>query len=743
LADDKSLTIPMITLEAVDNVNNHDHEHGLGVPIGAGGIKAKAVTEEKLDDSSVSTRTIQPDSVLLSSLHPDVRSAIAAGGNEGVPGLTNFIAEGLGITAGSGLTAAVQSGRASITEKTVKLTTAQNITMGARMASLLYAQKQADSDVPLIGKINSISPLATIDNNTITMWIFNQTTAGSAIPNSAVGVSGIAVANNLVASGGLASVDGRIDHAIKGDGTSGYYVSQNLTGFPTGANTVGLVAMFTVKTVPTVITFIASYGHSTTNTGFGVYVGANGNIFIYTNATDIDTGYAVTASTDYLLELNYNGSVFTVYNYGTLVYTSGVITLNIGTTYNFTVLRHSQVASYYSNFTIHYIEIRNALRSSQQIADNAVKLLFPCRYTGTLASYPVVAAGETAYHEYKFAEASGTTVGDSAGTLSGTATGTTIVDSEIGLGKARKFNADGDKIACGNFDWSGLSEWTIIFSCNTASVSSARPLLSNRITVGAPGTSGTCAILLPDGTVSLDTSVVQRVTSPLPVATNVFCCLTYKDGICYAYENALTISKATAVTMRAGANPFYIGFDPGYTNTSYRGLMEYLLFIPRLLSPAEVAPYYNALKNTAIKDMRSILPSDAISLGTIQTDSTKVIGYNTDYKTGRREGAVRGNRKVFLGFKYFSGNAVLNWENPFGTRKVKTYYTWAQDANGTNESEVNARFNAAPQYYGLQSRWGSAGRISAETMTNGVAVFNNVFQASGYIGCYAELLEDD
>lgn len=531
MADDNSLTLPMDTVQAVAKINGHVHEAGLGNPIGAGGIQAKAITEEKFDDSSVPTRAFQPDSVLLTNLHPDVRAAIAAGGSEGVPGLTNFIAEGLGITAGSGLTVAVQPGRASIAEKTVKLTTSQNITVDARMASLLYAQKQADSDVPLIGKINSISPLATIDNNTIAMWIFNQTTAGAAIPNSAVGVSGIAVANNLVASGGLTSVDGRIDHAIKADGTSGCYVSQNLTGFPTGANTVSMAVMFTVNTVPTTIAFIASYGTASTNRGFGAYIGANGNLYIFANTADIDTGYAVSANTDYLLELNYNGSIFTVYVNGSLVYTSGAITLNIGTTYNFTVLRHSQVASYYSSFTIHHIEIRNALRTAQQISNNANKFLFPNFYTDT----------------------------------------------------------------------SG-----------------------NR------------------------------------------------------------------------------------------------------------------------KSIKELLPVDSIALGFVQTSSSAILAIKTDYAYGRREGAVNGNRRKFLGWKYYSGSVTLKWDNPFGTRKINTYYTCAQDANGTNEVDLQHAYQATTgTFYGIQDVNTSAERIRVVTTIGGVALINGAWQTSGYIGCYAETLEDD
>ncbi len=740
MADDNSLTLPMDTVQAVAKINGHIHEAGLGNPIGAGGIQPNAITEEKFDDNSVPTRALQPDSILLANLPPDVRAAISAGGNEGVPGLTNFIAEGLGITAGSGLTASVQTGIASISEKRNKITTTQNVPLDARMVSLIYAQKRADSDTPLIGKINSISPLATIDNNTVAMYLFNQTTAGAAIPNSACGLSSIAVANNLVASGGLTSVDGRIDHAIRGDGTSGCYIGQNLTGFPTGANPVGLVARFTVHVVPTTIRFIAGYGTASTSRAFGAYVGANGNIFIYTHTSDIDTGYAVSASTDYSLELYYNGSVFTVYDYGSLVYTSGVITLNIGTTFNLTVLRHPTTASYYADFTIHDIEIRNALRSAQQIADNAIKLLFPCRYTGTVASYPTVATAETGYHEYKFAETTGTTVVDSSGTLNGTATGTTIVESEIGLGKARKFNADTDKITCGNYDWSGLSEWAIIFSGNTASVGAVRPIMSNRL---AGNTNGLCMVMLTDGTISLDSAVYQRVTSPLPVGSNIFCGLNYKDGICSAYENAPIISKTTPIPIRAGANPLTIGWDATY-NLSYRGVMEYLIIIPHAITPAEMAQYYNALKNTATKDLRSLLPADAISLGAIRTDSTKVIGYNMDHKTGRRERAVGGNRKLFLGFKYFSGTTYVAWDNPFGTRKIKTYFTCAQDANGTNESDAHGLYQGTSgTFYGVQHQDTSASRIRAVTTVGGLALINGAWVTSGYIGCYAETLEDD
>ena len=83
------------------------------------------------------------------------------------------------------------------------------------------------------------------------------------------------------------------------------------------------------------------------------------------------------------------------------------------------------------------------------------------------------------------------------------------------------------------------------------------------------------------------------------------------------------------------------------------------------------------------------VPSNAAAIGFIRADTKSVFEYNdTDYKYGRREGAVGGNRKVFLGFKYFSGSGPISWDNPFGTQKVKRYFTWASDSKGTNEIEA-------------------------------------------------------
>jgi hypothetical protein len=153
----------------------------------------------------------------------------------------------------------------------------------------------------------------------------------------------------------------------------------------------------------------------------------------------------------------------------------------------------------------------------------------------------------------------------------------------------------------------------------------------------------------------------------------------------------------------------------------------------------EVAELVIVNTEGTVTDIRSELPADAISLGRVLTGSSAVKEIRMDYQDGRREGAFGGNRRVFLGRKYFSGAATLIWDNPFGTRKVRGEYKWAQDANGTNEVDL---YNIDGSY-GYIRRGRTDGKLSIITNSNGVASLDGVNKTSGYIGCYAEVLEDD
>lgn len=136
-----------------------------------------------------------------------------------------------------------------------------------------------------------------------------------------------------------------------------------------------------------------------------------------------------------------------------------------------------------------------------------------------------------------------------------------------------------------------------------------------------------------------------------------------------------------------------------------------------------------------------VLSSNETVVAYGKTNGTTVLDHNDLwYMYGRREGAVNGNRRVFLGFLSFSGSASLKWINPFASRHVMTYFTWAQDSNGLNESDVTQGLGGG--VYGLAKGGVTNYSLTASVSANGVTNFNGVMQTSGYIGCYAEVLED-
>lgn len=152
--------------------------------------------------------------------------------------------------------------------------------------------------------------------------------------------------------------------------------------------------------------------------------------------------------------------------------------------------------------------------------------------------------------------------------------------------------------------------------------------------------------------------------------------------------------------------------------------------------------------NSSVRyNIQEVLLSNTIAIAYALAGSSTISLYNTDdYKYGRREGATGGNRKVFLGWQYFSGAQALKWQNPFGTGKVKREFYWAQNVYGINEIPVVTRFDSDASY-GLYPFSYIAGNndsinITAYSSPGGVTMLNGVWQTSGYIGCYAEVLED-
>ncbi len=607
--------------------------------------------------------------------------------------------------------------------------TPHTITLPPRKAAYVYAQDAGESTtVPIVGHYDAKYPDP--DQYTVGQWIFNTT---GAIANNAVG-NGLAVANNMAPAGTVTLVDGWADYGMQGDGTSGYYVSTNSTGFPTAAQERELGIVYTSWSL-TGYQDIAIYGTNSNNFFYIVLIGTR--LYCgYNGTTNGDTGFDLEIGKTYFISYCYDGSVTKVFVNGSLIYTASGLTLTTGNSTLYIFKSNTNNVAY-CNGIIHYLELRNKVRTPQQIAAISNKLCLPCHYTGYSASYPANDT-TTGAHIYKFDDASGNTVTDENGTLNGTATGTTIVNSEIGLGKERRFiPASAEYVTLGSFAFN--SEFTVVGVITVADFSAAwRPFFGNSAAYLSIATDGTIGF-------TCGTSVYSIGKAPLNVPS--FVAVTVKNGFVSFYLNSafpdnIVSSSLTSLTTSSTAYIGRAGAGPNY----FSGKIDYVSYIPRALTQAEIAQYYKALMlqkdRTLIDDC---LPSNSISLGFVRTGSSALIGYNdTDYKYMRNEGATKteGNKRVFLGWKYFSGVVNLSWQNPFGTRKIKTYYKWAQDAYGTNESDIISA------YYGVGGSTGfgvdvystSATNIIAHTISGGLVFFNNSWQTSGYIGCYAEVL---
>jgi Mu-like prophage tail sheath protein gpL len=645
----------------------------------------------------------------------------------GVPGMTDYIYSGRKFGAPSALILPITAGVESIAASTISRA-ANTIALNARSAALIYDDASGNTS-----KLEAVYPTAYIDDNTVGFWIFNQA-AGSVVPNSAVGVSSIAVANDLTPAGTLTRVDGRCDYAIKGDGSSGSYSSANSTNFPTGTNVREIDAVFTALYLPSsTYQFIAMYGTNSSNTNFGLLLYGT-RLYISLGSNDKDTGYDLEIGKTYYLAAMYDGTTIYVYVNGALVYRV-TYTISTGAS-SLYVFRLSTSSSYYCKGIVHCIELRQGLRTSAQIAAISNSLLLPCgEYDIYSGSYPTIS--DSTYYEYKFSESSGLTVADSKGLLGLTATGTTIKNSEIiNGGYARYFDGSDDKVASGS-SVAFSSAFTMIAVFNPTDFSAARPIFGNY------SGGGNYLMAYTNGKVAIGSGVSTVYSSASAgIGKPNFTAVVVSDGQASFFVNSPYVDSTSAYTYQTNSNPMYLGY--AYTGSSayFRGVIDYCLYVPRALSTSEIAAIYNALLVKETRDFLYNLPESSIALGFVRANSSEIIEKNdTDYQYGRREGAVGGNRGVFLGWQYFSGDATLSWDNPFGTRTVSRQYFYAEDATGSNMVPIPPRFYNSGTYGG-EEKGVSTNKITFFVIgSNGVVSLNGTYKTSGYVNCYAEVLD--
>lgn len=652
----------------------------------------------------------------------------------------SYIANGLKVAGFSNKTLSISSGAAKIAGQNVTYT-GGNIDLDARKASLVYLDNNA-----ALGKVNAAYPIDKIDDNTVGFWAFDQQTAGAVIPNLAVGKSAIAVTNDLIPHGGITAVDGLCDTALQLDGTTGYFTGSNLTGFPSGAAEREASVLFTVNSIlsGTVQTILA-YGTGATGQYFLIYMNASGFLYIssYGSGADYSTSLVLEVGKSYTVTVKYNGAYAQVFINGVKIYQTA-LAFNTNNSY-FSVGGYSGGTSL-SAITLHYLEIRNKMRTDAETAQIANKMMMPAYYYKSSAAYPTIpAADQPNYHEYKFDESTVGSVADSAGTNSGTATGVTIEKSKT-IGNCLRFAG----AATSYVDIGMLNigpEMTFIAVLNPDN--STGPL--NRIFGIKSPTTGFMIALTQDGSagLSIHNGSAWTVTNMhLMAGIDNFVAIKIHAGNVYFRVGKqttvmpITITPAT-INMCIGGNIY------NTQATSYKGTISYLGFINRALENSEIDAMYNTLTNTGrMGFLDDIVPANATALAVVKTGTDKIVEYNdSDYKYGRREGATGGNRKVFLGWQWFSGTMSLKWENPFGTQKLRLTLNYAQDSNGLNEVPCIPMFYNGSQYLGIfpnadANGYNDSQDITAYTAANGVSLLHNAWKSSGYIGCYAEVLED-
>jgi hypothetical protein len=606
-------------------------------------------------------------------------SSYAGAANIPQVGVPNNVVNGMEITAGTGLQAVVTTGRAIISEAAVNFDVFTNtITLSPRMTALIYAKLDKT-----ISKVEAKLP--DVDANTIVRYDFTNWDGVSPIPNSAVGVNGntIAVANNLILTNptpgtSLKRVDGHLGYAMQGDGSTGYGVSQNSTGFPLGANTRGMEVLYTHK-VNGAVQIICSYGGNTPSTGYYLHVLSTNSLAIADNTTTFDSGFTLEDGKTYMIALYNDGLKSYLYVNGSFIYSVSQVPITIaGSLYIFRY--QPSPSTYLSPSIIHAFELRNKIRTPAQIAQISNKLLLPCSYQTPSSPVPLMTA-----------------------------------------------NSSQGCVASASSEYAGYSAYMAFRKGSFT------------------GDTGWYTATLATGWLQLQYPSAFKPKWVDIQAVNGDISRSPKDFTVYG-SNDGGITKITLLTV-VGAT--------GWTANMRRrfailGSSEYLTLGINITSVnggalVSINDLDFGTDVVSTTDIREVLPSaDCVSLGVVQTSSAGIKDINMKHKTGRREKAFGGNRKEFLGWVYFSGQSTIPLGfNPFDTRKVKYTLSYAEDANGTNETPVVANAYLNTDYGATIKGVDANGQIMCYISALGAAYLKGAWKTSGYIGCYAKIREDN
>ncbi|MDR3563312.1 MAG: hypothetical protein P4N59_18020 [Negativicutes bacterium] len=500
---------------------------------------------------------------------------------------------------------------------------------------------------------------------------------GSATIASTVGT------NNLTKTGTVNQVDGWIGYGGQGDGATGYYTSANSTGFPTGAAVREVDFVVTIANITANYTALVGYGVEYSSTAeFEVLIDTTGQFVMWFSGSSPNwsTGYVVSIGQTYYVSVTYDGITVKMYVNGQLI---GSYVVALATTAG--ILRINKDAGVSGNgeagtHIYHYVELRNALRTPAQIAAISNALCLPCTYNTVNTTLPTMTSNNQ--------------------------NGYVVSASSLYSAAYDAYKAFNKSNVAGDF-WETASG--VVTGWVKVQFPSAKTITKYRLS--CPPDSGW-------------TAVMPRIWTMEGSNTGAF-----------SGEQTIVDARTETGWILSGTIEYSIQFPAAFLY--YRLSITANNGHASALGMAELDLLDGS---TNIVDIRSILPPSTIALGFVRAGTSAIVELDdSSYKYGRREGATGGNRRLFLGWvTATAANQTIKWNNPFGTRNIKTSYYIASDTNGRNMSPVWPATYAATSY-GLYSPSVTQSLDPLTMITNTYA--DRVYGYPCCYGCYAEVSE--
>jgi hypothetical protein len=273
---------------------------------------------------------------------------------------------GARINPGTGLNVTVSPFTAIIGDKLHELKSDITVPTTPRKAGLLYAQKQPliGNLVPSFGVKNAIYHSG--NGHTINRYTFSEEGNPQDTGSDA---------NPITAMVDCDRVDGHVDYARKGNGSTSYMATAGAAGV-TGAYARTELILYTPHNLSgSTVRYIKIYG----------------NYHLYTEGTRLkvreqanihDTGYDCQLNKITYIAVRYDGATLTVFaGIGPITPVYSVTAVFNTTSGNLHFLRNS-TATNYNAATMHFYELLNYAMTDAEIYQAANGFIIPCRYEG-------------------------------------------------------------------------------------------------------------------------------------------------------------------------------------------------------------------------------------------------------------------------------------------------------------------------------------------------------------------------